>query len=155
MNVSIRLFLLALLMSGMQAFAQKQLPPFSFQDLDGNRFTREQLTENRATLVLFFDPYCDHCAKQAEWIAADADAFKEIQLLWVTTEEAAPTKEFEQKYFAKVALPYLHVLRDPDFLFDGFFGYSEVPSIYLYNAKGQRVKSFNKETPTNILLKFL
>jgi len=63
--------------------------------------------------------------------------------------------------FVKCALPVMtpdekvYILQDKQFLFDGYFGYSEIPSIYVYNQQWQRVKAFNKETPADVLLRFL
>ena len=136
------------------AFAQ-QLPAFSFKDLKEQKFTREQVKTGIPTIVIFFDPYCDHCAQQADWIAGSADAFKQINLVWVTTEMKDATEEFVATHFSGAKLPYQHFLLDTEFMFDGYFGYSEVPSIYLYNAAGKRVKSLDKETPADALLKYL
>ena len=136
--------------------AQKNLPAFSFNDLDGRAFTKADLREDLPTIVFFFDPYCDHCQQQAKWIKEAGDQFKDIQMVWVTTEsETKASQEFSLEYFGGGKWEHVYFLIDSNFLFDGFFGYSEVPSIYIYNASGQRLKSFSKETPAEILLRFL
>lgn len=134
--------------------AQKTLPQFSFTDLEGKLFTTQNLTKGIQTVAIFFDPYCDHCAQQAEWIAASADQFKNVNLVWVTTELQEPTAEFAQTHFAEIDLPNLHFLLDTEFMFDGYFGYSEAPSMYLYNVAGKRIKSLHEETPVATLLQY-
>jgi len=134
--------------------AQEKLPEFQFSDLEGNTFSYAQLRTDLPVLVFFFDPYCDHCQKQATWIKEAKDQFTEIQQVWVTTEEATPTKEFHEKYLG-TDWDHVYILQDKQFLFDGYFGYSEIPSIYVYNQQWQRVKAFNKETPADVLLRFL
>ncbi len=134
--------------------AQEKLPEFQFTDLQGNIFSYAQLQADLPTIVFFFDPYCDHCQQQATWIKEAKNKFAEIQQVWVTTESAEPAKEFQEKYLGD-GWNHAYILLDKQFLFDGYFGYSEIPSIYVYNKDGQRVKAFNKETPAEVLLRFL
>lgn len=154
-NYLLTLFFLSVLAMN-TAWGQNQMPPFSFFTLSGEVFSHEQIKKGVPTIVLYFDPYCDHCAQQATWISEAKEAFKDIQMVWVTTElEVAASQNFAKKYFKDPAWQEVHFLIDKDFMFDGYFGYSEVPSIYLYNAAGQRVKGFTKETPASVLLRFL
>jgi len=134
--------------------AQQQLPEFVFTDLSGKSFSHAQLRSDLPTLVFFFDPYCDHCQQQATWIKESKDEFADVQQVWVTTEEADPARQFKEEYLGN-EWNHVYVLLDKQFLFDGYFGYSEIPSIYIYNKEGQRVKAFNKETPADVLLRFL
>ena len=135
--------------------AQNNFPAFQFADLEGKAFSNAQLSQDMATIAFFFDPYCDHCAQQAAWISEAPEKFKDIQMIWVSTESPESIKEFATKYFDLEAWKHVHFLVDTNFAFDAYFGYSEVPSIYLFNKKGQRVKAFNRETPADILLRFL
>lgn len=144
-----------LLLYSVGVYAQKSLPDFQFQDLEGNSFSKQDLESDLATIAIFFDPYCDHCAQQAKWMVEAKDTLKDVQMIWVTTEELEGVKNFYEEYFGEENMPNLHILRDTEYMFDAYFGYSEVPSIYVYNKSGQRVKAFNKEVPPSILLKFL
>ena len=140
------------LLSGVQA--QQSLPQFSFSDLDGKTFTSAQLRSDIPTIVFFFDPYCEHCQQQATWMKEAKNQLTNVQQVWVTTEEPISARDFGKKYLGE-GWDNVHILIDKQFLFDGYFGYSEIPSIYLYNNQGQRVKAFNKETPADVLLRFL
>lgn len=149
------IFLVVMSMMGMAgAVAQQMLPKFSFTDLSGKPFHYTQLQAEMPTLVFFFDPYCDHCQQQATWIKEAKSQMGNIQQVWVTTEEPIAAEDFMNTYLGS-DWNNVHVLIDKKFLFDGYFGYSEIPSIYVYNKDGQRVKTFNKETPTDVLLRFL
>lgn len=130
---------------GLQLSAQK-LPAFSFTGLDGQTFTHAQLQPGLPTIAIFFDPYCDHCATQAGWIVEAADLFQDVQMIWVTTESAEAATEFYNTHFKDSGLDKVYVLLDPEFMFDSYFGYSEVPSIYLYDAAGKRIKALHEET---------
>ncbi len=149
-----RTLFLAVLLAPFVAFAQKPLQ-FSFKDLQGKTFTHQQLVPGQPTMVMFFDPYCDHCEQQAKYLRDAKDKFLKVNLVWVTTEDAAAAKSFRDKNLPLSIFPKVHVLTDPEFVFDGYFGYSEVPSIYLFNKEGKRVKDFHHETPAAELLKYL
>lgn len=141
--------MLALLMLGLglPGVHAQSFPAFQFTDLSGEPFTQDQLEADMTTIAIFFDPYCEHCTQQAKWITESADLFDDVQMIWVTTEMEEPTKAFYEEHFADRGLPHVHVLMDKDFMFDAYFGYSEVPSIYIYDKQGKRIKSLSKETP--------
>ncbi len=134
------------------AQAQKTLPKFSFFDLAGNTFTNVNLKAGVPTIVFFYDPYCEHCNLQAEWINNSYVRVKGMNLVWVSTEEVGPIKEFQKNNFSKNTWDKLFFLRDSGFKFDNYFGYTEAPGIYVYDKNGVLVKDFRKETPTSTLL---
>ncbi len=146
--------LLTLTFIGSRLAAQK-FPAFSFTDLQGNAFTQDQLETDKAIIAIFFDPYCDHCTQQADWIVESADLFKDVQMIWVTTELLEPTLEFYEAHFKDSGLKDIHFLLDKDFMFDSYFGYSEVPSIYIYDKNWKRIKALSKETPADKLLEII
>jgi hypothetical protein len=48
----------------------------------------------------------------------------------------------------------VYVTKDTQYKMDDWFGYSETPSIYVYNNKWVRTASFHEETKPEILVKF-
>ena len=132
----------------------QSLPDFAFYDLQGNLFTKANIKKKAPVVVIFFDPYCDHCQTQAGWINAAGEKFKakNAQVVWVSTESEENIAKFRNTTFTKSALKDVYFLRDKKYWFDGYFGYSEAPSIYVYNAEGKLVKSLKKETPAETLL---
>ena len=142
---------------GLSGLAQKNLPAFMFEDLKGESFTSLSLKSDMPTIVIYYDPWCDHCATQASWIAEEADQFKEVQILFVTNTDTdgEGSREFYKKHFGESGLEHVHFLLDPNFYFDGYFGYSETPSIYVYDKDRKRVKSLTKETSAEDLLAYL
>jgi thiol-disulfide isomerase/thioredoxin len=142
----------------MSGLAQKNtLPEFGFQDLEGNVFAYTQLVEEQPTVVVYFDPWCDHCAHQADLLAEADEDLKDFNIVFVTNTDpdGQASKEFYTKHFEESDLQNVHVLLDPNFYFDGYFGYSEVPSVYVYDAAKKRVAAFTKETEAEDILKKL
>lgn len=142
--------LIVLLSCTLSATAQR-LPDFSFSAIGNKKITPASLPANKPVIVFFFDPYCDHCEKQAEWIKKDLKKLDGITLLWVSTEALEEINSFAKKYFPSSSNTIF--CGDGEFMFDQWFGYSEVPSIYVYDKNRNRVKAFDKETPVEELLK--
>lgn len=146
-----------LLLSGIALQAQLTVPSFYFYDLEGNGFTNSNLIQDKSTMIMLFDPYCDHCDHQAEWIAQAADQFKEIQFVFVTIEtEKQPILDFKERHFGKTTLSNLHFLQDKQFKFEDYFGYTDdAVNIYLYKPGKKQPKYFGSEQKPEILLKYL
>ncbi|MFK7969509.1 MAG: TlpA family protein disulfide reductase [Bacteroidia bacterium] len=135
-------------------YAQKTLPKFGFEDLNGESFTYAQLVEGKPTIVVYFDPWCDHCADQADIIGKADDKFKDFNIVFVTNTDpdGEESKVFKARHFDSTKLENVFVLRDPNFYFDGYFGYSEVPSMYVFDADKKRVAAFTKEASAEEIL---
>lgn len=126
----------------------------NFQIPGGKTFSQDMLQKGVSTLVLYFDPDCDHCQLEASWIAENLEKFKPYNVMWVSWGELEAIDEFQKKYFPKQPA-YMFFMKDMDYAFDKYFGYSEVPSIYVYNRKWQRIASFKNETAPETLLNLL
>ena len=137
--------------------AQIYVPSFYFTDLEGEGFTNASLVQDIPTMVMLFDPYCEHCDQQAEWIAGAAEELKHVQFVFVTIEpEVEPIKAFKERHFSKVDLPNLHFLQDLNFKFEDYFGYTDdAVNIYLYKPGKKQPKYFGKEQKAEVLLKYL
>ena len=137
--------------------AQSPIPAFSFQTLEDEPFTQEQLPQDQSILIMRFDPYCEHCDQQAEWIAEAADSFKDIHMVFVSfLDEPDAIQDFEERHFGEVELNHLLFLRDPDYKFEDYFGYTDESLVlYLYKPGKKSLKYFGKEQPADVLLKFL
>lgn len=133
-------------------FAQGQnIPAFSFTGLQGEKITPEIVEKNKPLLIFFFDPYCDHCHHQAEWIVERKAEFEAVQMIWVTTNDTEENEVFEKTFFAGWA--NVTVCMDPDYLFDSWFGFSDIPSIQCYDKNGNYITTFQAEQAADILLK--
>lgn len=129
-------------------------PRFLLYTLEGKPFTDKDLPPAaRGRIVMFFDPYCDHCQHQARLLRENPAALKGIQLIWVSTETAEALRNFQETYLK--GLPDTHVLRDKDFKFDSFFGYSIAPTLYVYDKSGKLKAIHKEEVPIPRLLQDL
>lgn len=137
--------------------AQIVLPAFEFTDLEGESFTPAQLDLDKPLMVMMFDPYCEHCEKQASWIAEQADKFENVQFVFVTLEpEVAAIQNFKEKHFGETGLDKLYFLQDTNVAFESYFGYTDDSvNIYLYHPDRKKPKYFGEEQAAEVLLKYL
>jgi peroxiredoxin len=75
------------------------LPNFSFEDVNGKVINKLSLPTNKPVIVIYFDPFCESCLVQATLISKEITAFKDITLLWVTTNADPENNAFKQNYF--------------------------------------------------------
>ena len=146
------LFIMATLLISLVAFSQS-LPDFDFEAANGKKVNKSVLAKEKPVLIVYFDPYCDHCEWQAQTIKENAEKFRDINMIWVSWEQDEPNQEFFDKYLS--GFKYAIVCKDFKFMIDTWFGYSEVPSIFCYNSKWEWVATFSKEQPAHVLLKAL
>lgn len=162
----IHIFYFTLLIAGMVSItlpnAQAQAIPqtlseFKFIRPNGQPFTKANLKAGAATVVIFFDPDCEHCQQQAQWLKTDIAKLKStnVQFMWVSTADPKPIADFEKRFFTGITTPPIYFAQDKDYNFDNYFGYSEVPNIKVYDSKGKFVKEFKKEVAINELLPLL
>jgi peroxiredoxin len=122
------------------------LPNFKFYTAGNKEFTKTSLKPNTPVIVVYFDPDCDHCNKQAGIIRDGIAKFSDIQMIWVAFPASAEDiTAFGRKYFAAQFGKNIHFMRDNDYTFDQAFGYSEAPTIHVYNKLGKLTKSFKKK----------
>jgi cytochrome oxidase Cu insertion factor (SCO1/SenC/PrrC family) len=131
----------------------KPLPDFSFTDVNGQKITKASLPAGMPVIVFYFDPDCDHCQQEAAWITQYKEYFKGITFVWVSWGEMDQIKAFPAKHLPGVT-GTMFFTKDTDFKFDTYFGYSEIPSIYVYNKSWVRTASFREETKPEFLVKF-
>lgn len=150
------LALLLLFTGSLYAQMGTPLPDFEVDKVDGSKVRGSQMPANIPLVVFYFDPDCDHCNQQAQWISERINEFNGTVMLWVSWGEPEAIRQFADQHFPDYERrPNLIFTKDTKYQFDNWFGYSEVPSIYIYGRKGHRVAEFKTETPVDDLLRYL
>lgn len=130
-----------------------QLPTFSFVTPGGEEIASSYFENDRPLIVIYFEPTCIHCELQAEWLANRINDFNHIDLLFVAWEPTNEIPDFRDRFFPQVENVYFAM--DGDQEFDQLFGFSQIPTIYVYDDSNQLKKKFKKETKAERLLKAL
>lgn len=117
------------------------LPSFKLERLGNGFFTDADLTANRPLILLYFNSTCEFCRAEAREIKNKIESFKEIQLVFVSTEEKIDIKNFaEENGLCENA--NVVFLQDTNMEFSRIFDVKSVPVTYLYNQHRQLMGEF-------------
>ena len=130
------------------------LPEFHFKSLDSVSFTNAHLKPNTPTVFIYFNSTCDYCQHEAQSISENIDQFKDLQLLFISTESIATIKTFSEHYNLNNN-PNITFLYDHSHLFTTQFDAITIPYILIYNSKQQLVKKHKGQLKPEVILKAL
>jgi len=127
------------------------VPPFSITTVpDSTPFTKADLARKKATLVFIFSPDCDHCRQKTKELTAHIHLFKKAQVIMASPLEHRILKKFYEEY--KIGdHPNIILGRDPVYFFGTFYKIHSLPSIFLYDKKGNFIKAFDGHVPVQII----
>lgn len=119
-----------------------QLGTFAGVAVDGTA-VRLSAPAARATVLIYFEPDCDHCQREAEEFRGKADWQAKARVLWLS---AAPPAQLRQFATAYGVAPAQIVPLDKEFAYQ-HFGFAAAPDIIVYRADGSQAHRFKGETP--------
>ena len=126
------------------------IPPFTLLKIDSSKLTREDLSKNKKTLIMYFSPDCDHCKHQTDSMLAAINKFRDIQILMATYQPIEELRSFYKDY--KIAnYQNIRIGRDTQFFFPPYYKIVNLPFMILYNEKGKLITTFEGTTPINKL----
>jgi len=118
------------------------IPQFTlYKAPDSTVFTRQDLQKRKPVVFMIFSPDCEHCQHETEMLLADINKFKNAQILMVTYLPYQDMIAFYKNY--KIAnYPEITMARDTKYYLPQFFKVRNLPSIFVYDKKGNFKKSF-------------
>ena len=131
------------------------LPTPQLRALDSTTFILNGQEKHQSTVIFYFDPHCEHCQNEANELKKQATAFENVTLLWLSTERLWVLREFEQKYGLQKQFSSLKIAQISPQDADKQFGFRTVPTILIYDAKGNLAKKYVGETKIEAILKHL
>ena len=133
--------------------ATENIPYFTFTSLDNKRFTQDNFDKSRTKFIMYFNSECDHCQKQASWIANDIETFKNFEMTFISYEEMDAIKSFRDKHNFKQ--DNITFVQDSRLTFSDKFGVETFPSILFYTKDGKLIKKFEGETKVKEILEYI
>ncbi len=132
-----------------QYFKSPYIPAFNIRKVpDSSSFTNNMLQKGKPTILVFFDPDCDHCQEATKNFTAKIDRFKDVQILMVTIYEFSRIKKFYKDY--KLAdFPNITLTRDAVFDLPKFYQVSSIPDVYVYDKNGKLMQHYKKDIPVD------
>jgi thiol-disulfide isomerase/thioredoxin len=128
------------------------IPEFTvYKAPDSTTFTRNDLHKKKNTIFIIFSPDCEHCQRETEMLTQNIDKFKNTQIVMVTYLPWEEMVAFYHRY--KIAnYPQITMARDTKFFFPVFFKVRNLPSIFVYDKKGNLKKSFEGDVKPETIL---
>lgn len=123
------------------------VPPFSIMKVpDSTTFTKADLKNRKATLIIMFSPDCDHCKHETKELLDNIELFKKVQIVMVAHLDFILIKEFYETFNIGY-YPNITIGRDGAYFLGTFYKIHNYPTMFLYNKKGEFIKMFEGSIP--------
>jgi peroxiredoxin len=164
------LFLILLLVSGTwlgtrthQRYQSKKesarriqtLQHVGFESLTGGKVYIDEFDQQKPTVIIYFNPGCEHCQYEATEISRHAEQFEKANTMLITPEPSVEkVKAFAQAYHLN-EVDNLAILLDTNMQFVKHFGTSAFPSVYIYGSDKKLVKNYRGEVKIEAIIQSL
>lgn len=135
-----------------QPVRTSDLPPIPVAMVDGS--TRQLKQLKGKTVLVLFQPACDHCQREANEIREHLDNFQDYQVYFISSAELAEIQQFAIDYKLSDETNF-HFGTTSAVNVVNSFGSIPTPSLYIYSADGQLITDFKGETPIEKILEAL
>ena len=119
-------------------FKDKVLPNLNLLTADSVFFTEKVLEEKKSTIIMLFNPDCEHCQKQTDVLLLMPELPKLAQVVMISVESLQMNKIFYQKNHLE-KYPFIHLGRDFKFFCISYFKPTTVPVLIFYNKKNELI----------------
>lgn len=116
----------------------KSLPSFGLLTIDSVEFNETVLDETKYTIIMLFNPDCDHCHHQLEVLLSIPQVAESAQIILSSIE----TQEKNRSFYARNHLekyPFVHLGKDFRYFFGGYYRPATIPVLAFYNPQKQLV----------------
>ena len=118
-----------------------RVPNFTFYDIKGKTFSKDNLNYGQSVLFYYVDPKCNYCHDQTLWLRESLEQMQDVQILLISTRSRSHTEKFFQRYsFNKFT--NLKILYDKNKIFSTIFQVEALPCLMLYDNRGGYITSF-------------
>ncbi len=141
-------------LSRKKAVAQRtqKLPVCVVQDIDTGTFTIEP--QGKPTVLIYFDPDCDHCQREAREIQQQGASLTGATVVMLSAAPVAALKTFATTY-RLTNVPGLRVAHVDRQVAQTTFGFTSVPDVLIYHANGTLSRRFKGETSIAAITRYL
>ena len=130
----------------------KSIPDISFYSLDGSLVNLRSYAPSKNMIILYLHPECEHCRYEINAILENSDRFVESQIIMIASVDSLKILEdFEMEYHL-THYENIEILADLDFCFSDVFGSAALPSVFIYDSRGNLKKQFRGETKPDAII---
>lgn len=132
----------------------KTIPNFNFLNVNGGRFTNENLIKNTPILFIYFNSECEFCNEEAEMIKENIEKVKNFQLVFISIEKPELIKSFAVKHKLN-DYDKINFLSDTQVSFAPTFDVKSLPCLVLYDKDQNLIEKIKGQIKPEILIKKL
>ena len=114
-------------------------------------FTKNDLKNKKAILIILFSPDCEHCKRETEEIIKNKEQLKKIQIVMATMLSFDKMKQFYDDYELR-NLENLVVGQDIYFILPSFYQIKNFPYNAMYDKKGKLITTFEGVVPVEKII---
>ncbi len=123
-----------------------------FESLAGGLVYLDEFDRQKPTVIIYFNPGCEHCQYEATEIGHRAEQFGKINTILVTPEPSVEkVKAFAQTYHLN-EVDNLFILLDKNRQFIRHFGTTVFPSVFIYGPDQKLLKSYKGEVKIEAII---
>ncbi|MFI5154411.1 MAG: TlpA family protein disulfide reductase [Chitinophagales bacterium] len=128
------------------------VPPFKLMKLDSSGFiTKDDIRKNHPSLIMVFNPTCEHCKHQTEDILADMKDFKDIEIVMASPQNMDELKSF-YAYYRIADHSNIRIGRDEKYFLPPYYKMTSYPYLALYDKKGNLITTYEGNQKVSTLL---
>lgn len=117
----------------------RTLPVFDMQLMDSTTiFSTKSIPKGHPSLLVYFDPYCEHCQEETKMVIAKIDSLKNTRIYFVSDRPLFEIKQFYQ-YFKLQTYRNITVGRDTSYAFIRLFKPGTTPYTAIYDKEHQLI----------------
>lgn len=116
----------------------RTLPDFSLLTIDSVEFNQTVLDDTKNTIIMLFNPDCDHCRHQLEVLLSVPSVIQSVQIILSSIETHEKNRNFYNKNHLE-QYPFVHLGKDFKYFFGGYYKPVTIPVLAFYNPQKQLV----------------
>jgi peroxiredoxin len=132
----------------------KTVPVFSYENMKGGFFTKEDLKKETPILFIYFNSECEYCNEETQMIKENMEELKDFQLVFISFEKSDLIKAFATKY-QLTTYDNVHFLSDTKASFATTFDVQSLPCLVLYDKNQHLIEKIKGQTKVETLVKKL
>lgn len=124
----------------------------SFESLEGKEIYADEFDPKKPTVIIYFNPGCEHCQYEASEIGLHPEQFEKANMILITTDDSIKRVEDFAEQYHLWRVDNLVVLIDKDQRFRSYFGIAIFPSVFIYGPDRKLRKMYAGETKPEAII---
>lgn len=126
-----------------------------FESQQGGPTCLDGFNPNQPTVIIYFNPECEHCQYEATEIGRQPDRFAKANMILITPDDSTQRIEAFADKYKLWQVDNLVILYDRKSQFRKYFGTSVFPSVFIYGKDKRLKKQFIGEVKMEAVLKII